>query len=164
MANGACMTLSARWWPVVSCTASNTTPMPPSPSLRMTRKSSPMTVSSSRCVASPMGDPVTLALIGLDCQAPSYTREMDRPRPACPICGATDERPPDALGVHRCPACAIEFRPPGRMPIRLATVSPGVQPNHDFRTLIYAMAIVGASLGIAVAVGDHKAGAPPPTL
>ncbi|HLT39703.1 MAG TPA: hypothetical protein VK034_25645 [Enhygromyxa sp.] len=89
---------------------------------------------------------------------------MDRPRPACPICGATDERPPDALGVHRCPACAIEFRPPGRMPIRLATVSPGVQPNHDFRTLIYAMAIVGASLGIAVAVGDHKAGAPPPTL
>jgi hypothetical protein len=78
-------------------------------------------------------------------------------RPACPICGTDDAGPPDSFGVHRCSACRIEFRPERRVPIRRATVTLPVAPVNNRRGGIAVLVIVGAMLGLAVAIGDHKA-------
>ena len=85
---------------------------------------------------------------------------MDHLRPTCPTCGTADERSPDAFGVHRCPACAIEFRPRVRMPIRRARV---VRQDHaqTFGWVISLM-LIATMVMLAMAYGDHQASMRPP--
>lgn len=98
-------------------------------------------------------------LAGAELSLRTTLARMDRSWPACPTCGASDERSPDALGVHRCSACAIEFRPPGRMPIRRASIN--TRRNGETAGWIISLVIMGVLAGLAIVYGDHKASSLP---
>lgn len=88
-------------------------------------------------------------------------------RPACPTCGIIDERPPDPLGVHRCSACATEFRPPLRMPVRRAAVATTTNIKNEVKQWGAALVIVAGTVGLSIAFGDYQGttpGPPPPII
>ncbi|KIG14897.1 hypothetical protein DB30_06199 [Enhygromyxa salina] len=80
---------------------------------------------------------------------------------ACPLCGVDDEGQPDPLGVYRCRGCEIEFRPPLRVPIRRAGVSAVPVAGSDNRAVMWILAGVGATIGVAIAAGDSQAPSKP---
>ena len=71
----------------------------------------------------------------------------------CPRCGSAEAGSPDPLGVRRCLACRIEYRPPLRVPIRHA----GVSPAKDSKGWMAVFVAAGVVVGITIAAGDSQA-------
>jgi hypothetical protein len=89
---------------------------------------------------------------------------MARTQPACPECGAEAEGRPDRFLVHRCGECGVEFRPPGRVPLRRVGSSQAPRSQAEGRLTWAVLTAVGIGGGLAIAVADSDGSRLPPAV
>ena len=92
---------------------------------------------------------------------PAAGDRAERESPTCPVCARASEATPDLYGVVRCLDCALEFRPPGRVPVRRAGVSASPNPGSS-QGWIGLLAVGAMIIAVTMAVGDSRAPTEPP--